>query len=80
METKKCARCGSVLPLSEFYKGDAYCKECKKAKNKEYYKKKSSMSQQGNPALKGFTPRELIEELRFRGYRGELIFEQKVKI
>jgi len=81
METKRCARCGNVLPLSDFYKeGDAYCKECKKKINKEYNKKKSSMRQQGNPALKDFTPRELIDELRFRGYRGELIFEQKIKI
>lgn len=38
------------------------------------------MIRQGNPALEDFTPRELIEELRFRGYRGELVFEQRVKI
>lgn len=80
METKRCARCGNVLPLSDFHKGSAYCKECRKVISKEYNRKKSLMMKQGNPALKDFTPRELIDELRFRGYRGELIFEQKIKI
>lgn len=80
METKRCPKCGNVLPLSDFHKGTAYCKECRKKMNKEYYNKKKSMIRQGNPALEDFTPRELIEELRYRGYRGELIYEQKIKI
>lgn len=31
METKRCSRCGNVLPLSDFYKeGDAYCKNVRR--------------------------------------------------
>lgn len=48
--------------------------------NREYNRKKLNLTNQGNPALKDFTPRELMNELRYRGYRGELIFEQKIKI
>lgn len=33
----------------------------------------------GNPALAGFKPRELMDELRARGYHGELKITQFVK-
>lgn len=57
-----------------------YCKECKRAMNREYTQRKAKLRRVGNPKLAEFTPRELMEELRFRGYRGELTFEQKIKI
>lgn len=38
METKKCSKCGRVLPVTDFYKSNRYkdglqyyCKECHKA-------------------------------------------------
>ena len=34
----------------------------------------------GNPDLAQFKPRELIEELRFRGYHGELKLTQTIKV
>lgn len=34
----------------------------------------------GNPKLKDFTPRQLMDELISRGYRGELIYTQKIKL
>lgn len=78
METKRCPKCGRELPKSEF--AGCYCKDCKREMNREYMKRKTQLRKVGNPKLAEFTPRELIEELRFRGYRGELTFEQKIKI
>ena len=34
----------------------------------------------GNPALAEFTPRQLIDELRKRGYTGELKYTQTIKL
>jgi hypothetical protein len=33
-----------------------------------------------NPELAKFTPRQLIEELKSRGYSGELLYVQKIKL
>ena len=42
-ETKRCSKCGRELPLSEFYSNKSkpdghgcYCKECAKARQREY--------------------------------------------
>ena len=82
VKVKKCTRCGKEKPLSEFYKNKAmadglnyYCKECinemKSDKNKAY-------KLYTNPKLAEFHPRELIAELKARGYTGELHFTQKI--
>ena len=78
MEKKVCPCCHRELPKDEFSGG--YCKECKRKKQKEYNERKRMTRKVGNPKLAEFTPRELIEELRFRGYRGELTYEQKIKL
>lgn len=59
-----CKQCGQELPLTAFdkYRGK-YRTICRKCLNAN----KSS-----NPKFENVTSRELIEELRFRGYRGEL--------
>ncbi len=88
METKKCPHCGRELPLSEFYcsritgKAYTYCKSCsKEIKRKELIKKKERKEQDlAQHRLEGISARELILELRRRGYKGELVFQQKVKI
>lgn len=65
-ETKKCAICGEVLPLDMFLKRDAgrenVCISCKRKQNGK------------SEALAQFTPRELIEELKARGYKGKLTY------
>jgi hypothetical protein len=88
METKQCTKCGRILPISEFQLNNKtpdglthICKNCsqkgKKKKNFQLYEKGNENS---NPLLKDFTPRELIQELRIRGYKGELTFIQTIKI
>lgn len=85
--TKVCPRCKRELPVSEFYRNksqsdglNTYCKECF---NKYYLKNRASAvtpPKVGNPELSGFTPRQLIQELRDRGYRGTLTYTNEIKL
>lgn len=63
-ETKKCKYCGKELPLSHFSKrGTGYrniCMECEKRETGS------------TDRFKDFTSKELIEELKARGYEGQL--------
>ena len=65
-ETKKCSVCGEVLPVDMFARRglgrENVCIKCKR--------KQSGQSE----ALAKFTPRELIEELKARGYKGKLTY------
>ena len=88
METKICRICGEEKPITDFalnhlYK-DGYDTRCKCCKNEEarksYHARKESPRDRGNPALAGFTPRELIEELRARGYKGTLEFTKTITL
>lgn len=82
METKKCACCGQELSTTEFYASQrnkdglqSYCKSCIKEKNKQYSNKSIGG---GNELLKDFTPRQLIEELKARGYKGKLYYTNEI--
>lgn len=75
VSTKVCACCGNELPVTAFNKHgrskDGYeviCRTCK------------AKSGSGNPDLAKFTPRELIDELRCRGYHGTLTYVQRHEI
>lgn len=85
---KECSKCHRVLPESEFYKDRSRkdglnhrCKSCIKNYNKNVrtFKNKEKMGDK-NPALAEFTPRQLINELRKRGYTGELKYTQIIKL
>ena len=86
IKTKRCPKCGRVLPTTEFYAKasssdglQTCCKECQK----EQQRKRTvfRLHPKGcNPDLAGFTPRQLIEELRARGYTGEIQYVQKIKL
>lgn len=92
METKICGKCGKELSIDNFYKDKStkdglhnYCKDCIKSYRTS---KKSDVRGRGgvstkvyaNPDLAKFKPRELIEELRARGYKGTLTYEQVITL
>lgn len=86
IKTKRCPKCGIELPLSEFYvkKGAAdglqsWCKECQKIASHNRLASKAHCKC-CNPELAQFTPRQLIEELKNRGYTGEIQYVQKIKL
>lgn len=65
IETRKCSCCGKTLPLSAFEKFGVkgYHTKCKRCEGKEDYE---------DERFKDIDSRDLILELRHRGYRGEL--------
>ena len=75
VSTKVCACCGNELPITAFNRHgrskDGYSSVCRACKAK---------IGDGNPELVKFTPRELIEELRVRGYHGTLEYVQRHSI
>lgn len=85
METKVCKVCGQELPLSEFRKslrvpnGIATCKKCvnEKIKKTKLFKETTGSI---NSELAKFTPRELIEELKSRGYKGKLYVTRTIEL
>ena len=85
METKVCKVCGQELPLSEFRKspftanGIATCNKCisDKIKKTKLFIRTSSNS---NSELAKFAPRELIEELKSRGYKGKLYVTRTIEL
>lgn len=94
-KTKKCACCGKELPVENFGKNNerpdglsVYCKECARIKARETYAKRRQQTKEVvasavrsiNVELQRFTPRELIAELRSRGYVGELKYTQVIKV
>lgn len=77
LSVKMCKKCGEVLPLDEFYKHKnssdghlSYCKKCHNAMCLQRRRNKKTKNHQ--ELLQEFTPRELILELKRRGYEGKL--------
>lgn len=69
-ETRKCRVCGKILPISKFdrFGKRGYHTTCKACEGKEYGT---------DERFKDITSRDLILELRARGYKGKL---QKVTV
>lgn len=94
MEKKKCKVCGRELPLSDFKRNslspDGYVNTCTACQNK---KRRSNIKNNEldvvtpphkdkgcNPDLAQFTPRELMAELKARGFRGKLSIIREVTL
>ena len=85
MQTKTCPKCGRTLPLGEFNKRakssdglQFYCRECQHEITKTRYLLKEKLIA-SNP-LSSYTPRELLEELKKRGYKWErMYYTQEIK-
>lgn len=89
METKICKVCGTELPISEFRKTPMApgrvntCKKCserRRIESRERNKSENSIGGGSNGELARLTARELIEELRARGYKGKLYFTKEITI
>lgn len=89
---KICKKCGRELDESSFPRNkklkdglSSICRDCSNAAQREWYHNhkgggKSMILVYSNPELAKFTPRQLIDELRARGYTGELKYTQTIKL
>ena len=70
---------------------DNYCKECRKAQNKMNFQKRKDKEREvadtnnllkvySNPELAKFTPRQLMQELKARGYKWEYMLEPQRRV
>ena len=90
-KTKVCNTCRRELPLSEYNRSssnpDGYqyaCRECQHKLSRQHYEKKKAQQEEvkmtiENP-LSRFKPRELIQELRDRGYKGKLTYTHTIEL
>lgn len=91
---KTCRRCGRTLPIEQFHANNSspdghkiYCRECSAEMAKEYAARRLERNApqtmgEGNVdgPLSTFKPRELIEELRRRGYKGKLTYTHEITL
>lgn len=90
--TKVCNKCGRELPISAFNKKTKskdglqdVCRECQSAYSRERVLKKKVEAHKmipmyTNPELAKFHPRELMAELKARGFTWEYMLEPQRKI
>lgn len=86
---KKCSKCGRELPVSESWKMLQPKMDCRHiVKSAVMFMPETVRKLWGgnlkkiysNPELAKFSPRELIAELKARGYTGELKYTQTISL
>lgn len=83
VETRTCKCCGITKPITKFrkYKENIYSKTCLKCIEKKVHETKENNKYQKvvtDSELSKFTPRELINELRNKGYKGKLYYTNEI--
>ena len=87
METRKCKQCGRELPITEFTRkhfGLAHlCKECSaqriadaRAKKKQEKDLEKELANARNLRIQDLKPRELMAELKRRGYEFQMTYTE----
>lgn len=85
--SKVCKKCNKTKHVSAFGLDNSqedklrpWCKECVNGNQRIRASNPLKVSNTGSPELAKFTPRQLIDELKARGYTGELLYIQKIKL
>lgn len=91
--TKRCNKCGRDLPTSSFSRKinakdglQDYCKDCQRDYNRQRYEKnkgthcKKLSRVYTSPDLAKYQPRELLAELKARGYEWEKMFAPRQEV
>lgn len=92
--TKVCVKCGQTKPYREFSVNrkskdgfQSYCIPCQReaaqqraAKNKSLQQEVKTLREKAAGNLSKYEPRELIDELKRRGYHGTLCYKMEVKL
>lgn len=86
LNQKRCNKCGGLKSIDNFDKNKkcvdghvGVCKDCRRGQRKQVRNSKI-IPANSNSELARFTPRQLMEELKARGYTGELQYIQKIKL
>ena len=88
MEEKKCKVCGRTLAIGDFritpFDEDGHATSCKqralqKRRSKDNSKPLENLDN-GDPKFAGITSRELLDELRRRGYSGVLKISREIRV
>lgn len=87
MKTKVCAKCKRELPVTEFHRNKAtkdglqsHCKECAKHYDANKKQQKKLLPVYTNPELSKFQPRDLLAELKARGYEWEKMYAPRQEV
>lgn len=95
IKTKKCSKCGRELTLDNFSKNAKHkdglqytCKDCQRESVRKAYEKRKEKSFGVTPLgrvytnveLAKFQPRELLAELKARGYEWEKMYAPRQEV